>query len=347
MAVVVSKSKVRNGGTSGDAMQLRRDPITNTWVLQANADTGSGDLEGCPMCPGGRASALGTIYEYPYGDPNWQVRVIPHLHPLYRIEGDPERQAEGIYDRMRNLGAHELVIETPEHGLQLSHQSDEHVAQVLRAYVARLVDLKKDQRFRFVTVFRNQGAAAGDDFEHPHSEITATPFIPRRVTYELRASQLYFQLKERCLICDVIHQELSEQIRTVEWDEKFVAFCPYASRVPYETWLLPLDHNCAFEQGLGDWNSQLHFARLLRSVLRRLEAVSSAYHFVLHTSPNTNAKFERKGNWQTLADDYHWHMEILPVIPSKAKSYSLKEVYYNTLEPETAARELRKVAVTD
>jgi UDPglucose--hexose-1-phosphate uridylyltransferase len=346
MALAVSKANVRNGTKKAEGMQLRRDPITNTWVLQAGSDMEPADATGCPLCHGGRADGLATIYEHPYGDPNWQVRVIPHVHPLYRIEGDPGRQAEGIYDRMRNLGAHEMVIETPDHGLQLSHQSDEHVAQVLRAYIARLLDLKKDQRFRYVTVFRNQGAGAGDDMEHPHSEITATPFIPRRVTYELRASQLYFQLKERCLICDVIKQELSEQIRTVEWDEKFVAFCPYASRVPYETWVLPQDHNCAFEQGLGDWDSQLHFARILKSVLRRLDAVSSAHHLVLHTSPNTNARFERKGNWQTLTEDYHWHIEILPVIPSKAKSYSLKEVYYNTLEPETAARELRKVAVT-
>jgi UDPglucose--hexose-1-phosphate uridylyltransferase len=341
------KSKVRGGGTALDGgMQLRRDPITNTWVLQVGSER-LADGHGCPLCPGGLADTVPTIYQYPPNDPNWQVRVIPHLRPLYRIEGDPERQAEGIYDRMRNLGAHEIVIEHPDHAIQLSHQSDEHVAQVLNAFVTRLVDLKKDRRFRYVTVFRNQGAAAGQDLEHPHSEITATPFIPRRVNYELRTSQRYFQLKERCLLCDILKQELSEQIRTVEWDEMFVAFCPYASRVPYETWLLPLEHSCAFEQGLAGWDSQLRFARMLKSVLRRLEAVSSAYHLVLHTAPNTNAKFERTGNWQTLIEDYHWHMEILPVIPSKAKSYSLKEVYYNSLEPENAARELRKVVIAD
>jgi UDPglucose--hexose-1-phosphate uridylyltransferase len=348
MVPPLSKSKLRGGSaTAGEgAMQLRKDPITNTWVLQVIGETALDDGAACPLCPGGRATGLPTIYEYPYRDPNWQVRVIPHLRPLYRIEGDPERQAEGIYDRMRNLGAHEMVIETPDHGVQLSRQSDEHVAQVLNAYVARLVDLKKDRRFRYVTVFRDQGAAAGQGLEHPHSEITALPFLPRRMTYELRTSQRYFQLKERCLVCDVIKQELSEQVRTVEWDEKFVAFCPYASRVPYETWVLPLDHNCAFEEGLTNWESQVHFARILKSVLRRLETVSDAYHLVLHTSPNTGAKFERTGNWQTLAEDYHWHVEILPVIPAKAKSYGLKEVYYNSLEPEAAARELRRVAVT-
>jgi UDPglucose--hexose-1-phosphate uridylyltransferase len=341
-----ASNKGRGGTARNGGMQLRKDPITNTWVLQASGDTPLADGNDCPLCPGGRAAGLPTVYEFPYGDPNWQVRAIPHPLPLYRIEGDPERQADGIYDRMRNLGAHEIVIEHPGHAAQLSQQSDEHVAQVLKAYVTRLQDLKKDRRFRYVTVFRNQGAAAGQDLPHPHSEITATPFIPRRVTYELRSSQHYFEVKERCLICDMIKQELFEQIRTVEWDDRFVAFCPYASRVPYETWVLPLEHHCAFEEGLANWNSQLDFARMLKSVLKRLEAVSSAYHLVLHTSPNTNARFERTGSWQTLAEDYHWHMEILPVVPSRSKSYSLKEIYYNPLEPERAAQELRKVAVT-
>ena len=334
-----------NALASDSEMELRRDPITSTWVITVNAEPALTDGEGCPLCPGGRASKLQAVYQHPYGDTNWQVRVIPHLHPLYRVEGEAERRARGIYDRMRNIGAHEIVVEHPDHNLPLSHQSDEHVAQVLRAYVARIVDLKKDRRLRCVTVFRNQGALAGQDLEHPHSQITATPFIPRRSGYELRSSQRYYALKERCLMCDVIQQELAEQTRTVEWDEMFAAFCPYASRVPYETWVLPVNHHCAFEEDLTNWDSQLRCARLLKSVLRRLEAVAPAYHLALHTSPNVSARFEKAGNWQTLADDYHWHIEILPVIPSKSKSYSLKEVYYNSLGPENAARELRQVAV--
>ncbi|HUI43043.1 MAG TPA: hypothetical protein VL523_13855 [Terriglobia bacterium] len=326
-------------------MQLRRDPITNTWVLQATAEPAPAEGPGCPLCPGGRAGRAQAIYEHPYGSQEWQVKVIPHLYPLYRIEGDAERRGEGVYDRMRNLGAHEVVVEHPDHNLPLSRQSDGHVAQVLNAYATRIRDLKKDRRFRYVTVFRNQGVGAGQEFEHPHSEITATPFIPRRVGYELRATQRYYQLKERCLVCDTVKQELTDQTRAVEWDEMFIAFCPYASRVPYETWLLPVYHHHAFEEDLSAADAQLCFARMLKSVLRRLEAVSAAYHLVLHTSPNVYAKFDRTGNWQTLAEDYHWHIEILPVVPAKSKSYSLKEVYYNSLPPENAARELRKVAV--
>jgi UDPglucose--hexose-1-phosphate uridylyltransferase len=267
------------------------------------------------------------------------------VRPLYRIEGDVQRSGEGVYDKMRNLGAHEVVIENPDHHLRLSQLSDENVAQVLRAFVSRLVDLKKDRRFRYVTVFRNQGKLAGQEPDHPHSQITATPFIPRRVVYELRALQRYFSLKERCLICDIAHQEIDKQVRTVEWDDQFVAFCPFASRVPYETWVLPSEHHYAFEEDLASWERQLLFARFLKSVLVRLETVAEDYHLALHTTPNLSAKFERTDHWRTLREDFHWHIELLPVRLSTAHSYFLKEVYYNSVLPENAAEELRKVNI--
>lgn len=324
-------------------MELRKDPITQSWVIQDDKDSKWLDDEGCPFCPGHEGSCPQTIYEHSSGNGNWRVRVTPHPRPVYRIEGEAERRAEGIYDRMRNLGAHEIVVENPDHHRTLSHLEDDDVAQVLRAYVSRVTDLKKDRRFRYVTVFRNQGAAAGQDFDHPHTQITATPFNPRRVGYELRSSRRYYEMKERCLVCDIVRQELVQQLRVVEWDDQFLAFCPFASRVPYETWILPIPHHSAFEQDLTSWTRQLRFARILKSVLRRLESLAPSYHLVLHTSPNVEAKLEKAGNWRTLAEDYHWHFEILPVVQARSKSYVLKEVYYNALQPEAAAEELRNV----
>ena len=295
-------------------MQLRKDPITQNWVIQEDGEGTWPAIDTCPLCPGGKAFSSQTIYAHTDGNGSWQVRVTPHLRPLYRIEGDAQRRAEGIYDKMRSLGAHEIVVENPDHRAALSQQSDEDIAHVLRAYISRIVDLKKDRRFRYVTVFRNQGSAAGQDLEHPHSQITATPFIPRRVVYELRSYQHYYELKERCLLCDIANQELAQQTRTVEWDDQFVAFCPFASRVPYETWILPVNHYCAFEEDLNTWERQVHFGRFLKSILRRVESVAPAYHLVLHTTPNVNAKFDRTGHWRTLVEDSHWHFEILPVI---------------------------------
>lgn len=326
-------------------MELRKDPITQSWVIQEEAEPDWPDLGLCPLCPGQESLCPPNVYEYPYRSGNWQVRVIPHLRPLYRIEGDAQRRAEGIYDKMRGLGAHEIVVENPDHHLQLAELGDEQVAEVLRAYVSRITDLKKDQRFRYVTVFRNHGALAGRELDHPHSQVTATPFIPRRVGYELRATQRYYRLKERCLLCDILRQELAQKVRTVEWDDQFIALCPFASRVPYETWIMPVKHCFTLEEDLTSWDRLFRFARFLKSILRRLVALAPAYHLVLHTAPNISAKYERKDNWQTIVEDYHWHFEILPVVPSKSRSYSLKEVYYNSLPPEQAAEELRQLDV--
>lgn len=324
-------------------MELRKDPITMSWVILEDRKEGGPESEPCPLCPGQEAFSQ-TLYGSPSDRPDWQVRVIPHPHPIYRIEGDAMRRGEGLYDKMRNLGAHEIVIETPDHNLPLSQQPAENIAQVLRAYVWRISDLKKDLRFRYITVFRNQGRPAGQDLAHPHSEITATAFIPRRIGYELRSARRYYELKERCLICDIIRQELSQQARTVDFTGQFIAFCPFASRVPYETWILPGYHHCHFEEDVVSEDKQLHLARFLKNVLQRLESVTSDYHLVLHSSPNLNAKFDRPGTWRTVSDDYHWHLEILPVVASQSKSYSLKEVYYNSLPPEAAAKELRSIS---
>ena len=182
---------------------------------------------------------------------------------------------------------------------------------------------------------------AGQDLEHPHSQIAAIPFLPRRVAYELRTYQHYFKLKERCILCDISAQEVADQVRTVEWDGQFVAFCPFASREPYETWILPLSHHSSFEEDLVNWDRQLHFASFLKSILRRLDAVTPAYHLVLHTTPNVTACFDRKGLWRTLADDFHWHFEVLPASQPKSRAYSVEEAYYNSLRPELAAEQLR------
>lgn len=326
-------------------MELRRDPISQNWVIQEEESENWLNENECWFCPGHEHYSPLTLYEHRKGGAPWQVRVTPHPRPLYRIEGEAQRRGEGVYDKMRSLGAHEVLVEHPEHDRTLSRQSDEHVAQVIRGYVSRIVDLKKDRRFRYVTVFRNQGAMAGQDIEHPHSQITATPFIPRRVVYELRSFMHHYELKERCLLCDIVKQELVKQKRTIEWDDLFVAFCPFASRVPFETWIVPQNHHAAFEEDLGSWERQLRFARMLRSVLRRLETITPEHQLVLHTIPNLAAKYDKTRHWESVIEDFHWHLEILPVSKTKSKSYGIKEVYYNSLRPEKAAEQLRNVAV--
>jgi UDPglucose--hexose-1-phosphate uridylyltransferase len=266
---------------------------------------------------------------------------MPHLDPLYRIETEMGREAEGIYDRMGLVGAHEIVVETPLHDKRLSQMSDEEIEGVLAAYAQRIVDLKQDRRFKYVTVFKNQGSVAGAEWEHAHSQITATTFVPRRILYELRASRKWFEDKERCVFCDIVRQEEKRGKRMVDIQGEYYAFCPYASRVPYEVWLLHKKHNHLFEQPKPNAN-RMQLAALLGRVLRRIEKIAQNYHMVVHTAPNTTSyKGELSNYWKTIADDYHWHIEILPIVEKGSKSYSIKEVYFNPLEPEVAAERLR------
>ncbi|MGA9886227.1 MAG: hypothetical protein WBQ31_01910, partial [Candidatus Acidiferrales bacterium] len=206
----------------------------------------------------------------------------------------------------------------------------------------RIADLKRDARFKYVTVFKNTGTQAGEEWPHSHSQITATTFVPRRILYELRSAREWFRERERCVFCDILRQETRQAKRIVDCAGDYYAFCPYASRVPYEVWILPRAHNHQFENVLaGENRSQL--ASLLGRTLRRLVQVSPSYHLVVHTAPNTlQTKGELSAYWSTIAGDYHWHFEILPIVEQRSKSYSIKEVYFNGTLPEEAAERLRQ-----
>jgi UDPglucose--hexose-1-phosphate uridylyltransferase len=322
-------------------MEIRRDPITQSWVVLGHREEVSEGPEVCPFC-GKAAEEQPVILAWPAEGP-WQVRVVPHPDPLYRIEGDLGRRAEGMYDRMLPIGAHEVIVESPQHEKKLSSLTDEEIERVLWAYAARIVDLKKDARFKYVGLFKNQGALAGEEWPHPHSQVTATVFVPRRLKYELRAAREWYREKERCVICDIVRQEEKQGKRIVDVQGEYYALCPYASRVPFEIWLLHRRHNHAFEQPRPGSNRR-NLAALLGRTLRRLEKIAPAFHLVVHTSPNTRSKKgELAGYWKTLADDFHWHIEILPIVQTRSKSYSIKEVYFNAVLPEEAAEQLRKL----
>ena len=238
---------------------------------------------------------------------------------------------------MQPVGADEIVIETPEHDRKLEDLTDDQIMLVMQAWGQRVEDLKRDLRFKYVSIYKNYGPLAGQEGSHAHSQITATTFMPRRVLYELRAAREWFREKERCVFCDIVKQEERQKKRIVDTQGDYVAFCPYASRVPYEIWILSRRHNYSFEQPRPGTNRK-HLAVLLRRILRRIRLLAPAYHLVVHTSPNiVHPKGETSTQyWKTIGDDYHWHIEILPIVETPSKSYSIKEVYYNAIMPEAA-----------
>ncbi len=322
-------------------MELRKDPITRSWVVTGHREQAAAPAEVCPLCAGSIQDAKALLRLPPDGPA--QVTVIPHIDPLYRIEGELGRSAEGIYDKMRAVGAHEIIVETPDHARALSQLSDVEIELVLQAYGVRIADLKKDARFKYVTVFKNSGPLSGEDWTHSHSQLTATTFVPRRILYELRSAREFFQQKDRCVFCDIVRQEMKQGARVVDSQGDYVAFCPYASRVPFEIWVMARKHNHLFETPRPGANRR-NLAALLGRILRRLQQVSVAYHMVVHTSPSVlQTKGELSDYWRTIAEDYHWHIEILPIVETRSKSYSIKEVYFNTMLPEQAADRLRRL----
>jgi UDPglucose--hexose-1-phosphate uridylyltransferase len=170
--------------------------------------------------------------------------------------------------------------------------------------------------------------------------------VPRRVLYELRASRDYYLDKERCVFCDTLNQELRDPVRIVEQLGGYVTLCPFAARVPYETWIMPRHHDSSFERAVALRPAHLNeLSALIRRTLQRVLSIGEAFHLVLHTVPNTYQKSNILQYWKTVDEDYHWHIEILPILTAKAKPYFLKEVYYTPVSSELAAERLRKLAV--
>ncbi|MBM4354761.1 MAG: DUF4931 domain-containing protein [Deltaproteobacteria bacterium] len=347
----------KTGTYEGDPRsQLRHDPVQKRWVIVASErghrpvefqrpTLADGNGRDCPFCAGREGLTPPSIAQYPYNAAHngWRVRVVPNKFPALRVEGDLERTAAGPYDMVSGVGAHEVVIETPDHAARLAELSVEQIALVLRVYRDRLVDLRKDTRFRYILVFKNSGAAAGASLAHSHSQIMATPITPRTVAMELVSAQEHYRLKERCIFCDLLEFEHQSGERMVWMDQFFATYCPYASRFPFEMQLYPRRHSHDF--ALQDDDLLLKLAHHLKEVLRRMNRAldNPPYNFLLHTCPSVLSKSTRARWWETLEADWHWHLEILPRLTNVAGFEWGTGFYINPTAPEVAARYLRQV----
>jgi len=331
--------------------ELRKDPITGRWVIistqrgkrPSDFVRESVVIKGkgiCPFCPGKEGMTPPEILAYGRkgtgrDTPGWTVRVVPNKFPALGIEGGLDREGDGLFDHMNGVGAHEVIVETPDHNLTMATMSDRAVEEVLWAYRDRVVDLKNDRRFRYVLLFKNHGEPAGASLEHTHSQLIALPIVPKRVHEEVDNSKRYFDEKERCIFCDMIHQEIETEKRVILENDQFIAIAPYAPRFPFETWILPRQHSSAFENMPSPLYGSL--ARLLGEFLGRLDSVLSkpSYNFIVHTSPIG----------EEMNDYYHWHIEMMPKLTRIAGFEWGTGFYINPTPPEDAARFLREAAV--
>jgi UDPglucose--hexose-1-phosphate uridylyltransferase len=252
------------------------------------------------------------------------------------MDGEVHSAGEGIYDRVDGVGAHEVIIESPDHFASLATLPTAHVGEILVAYRERLLALRKDHRLEYVLIFKNHGVAAGASLEHPHSQLIATPILPELIAEELEGAGRYFRMKERCVWCDVVRQERRDGIRLVLEEEGFVAVAPFAPRFPFETWILPTYHRPSFESLEADEVDAL--ARLLGDLIARLGRLfeDPPYNFALHTAPLKAADPEH----------FHWHLELMPKLTRLAGFELGTGFFINPTPPEDAARFLRQAGAT-
>jgi UDPglucose--hexose-1-phosphate uridylyltransferase len=324
--------------------EFRRDPVIGRWVIIDSGRNFSQDVahsapedhdpKNCPFCAGNEAVAKNEIYSVrnDADKSKWSLRVIPNNKPILKVEGSLGREACGMYDRMNGIGAHEIVIETPDH-YQKPHELEvKQIANIFTAFKNRMNDLKRDTRLEYILLFKNYGKHTNTKNLHNHSQLIATPIIPKRVWEEILGAKKFFEYKERCVFCDMISQETSLGLRTVFENEKFLAFCPYASRYPFEMCVLPKKHSSDFVS-LSDADA-LSLAEVMQFVYKRLFEIldNPSFSFLVHSAPLKNSNLEH----------YHWHIEVIPKLTHTSGFEWGTGLYINPVLPEEAAKFLRE-----
>jgi len=325
--------------------ELRREPITRMWVVVTTDDPkGPSDYLSfkppyklqeergfCPFCPGHEEMTPKETFMLNGEGGGWAVRVIPNKFPFFHIEGEFDRRPEGMYDVMEAIGAHEIVVEAPEHKQNFASMDTQQIEKVLRAYRERLIDLEKDRRFQQFLILKNYPGVFN---RHPHSHIMAMPVIPKRIDEEIDGALDYYQRKERCIFCDITKEEILSKKRVILETVHFLVFSPFASRYPFETWIVPKKHAPDFhhiqEEAIED------LAVAVQSLFLRFYKLLSdpPYSLVFHTSP-VQSRFHRS--------EYHWHIETRLRIGLREGFEWGTGFFVNPTPPEDAAAFLREL----
>ena len=332
--------------------EFRRDPLHHTWVVFAPKrqrrpqDFGPAQMVAGHLNPFAAGNERLTPYEVfalrdensRPNEPGWRVRVVPNRYPAIEIEGPLIGSPAGLYDHLSGIGAHEVVIETPDGDKGLEELSVPGVADVLAAWRERIDDLDRDLRFQHIYIFKNVGPAAGASLAHAHSQIVALPIVPPLVEGKLIRAREHYERKQRSLFSDILHAEREDGSRLVAENDSFVLFCPYASRFPFELAIFPKRHHPDFASCGTPERHDL--AEVLRFALQRLGTIleKPGYNLLLHTAPLRRRSTER---FASTRDDYCWHLEITPRFNSLAGFEIGLGSYINTVFPEEAARYLR------
>jgi len=331
--------------------ELRYDPTLREWVIMAperakrpqqapkkrRADGLPEWDESCPFCPGNESQTPEEVFRLPLlgQAPTWEVRVVPNRFAALALDGDIARREDGrFFRKMAGIGVHEVIIETPSHNTPMALMSYQQVERVLIAYQQRYNILKEDRQFKFITIFQNHGWASGTSLVHPHSQLVATPVPAPYYHRRLNVAVDYYAMSGSCLYCELLAAELEKGERILAETKEFVVFHPYASRVPYETWIIPRRHYASF--GLLSATHLAELAMALKDVLlclyRGLD--DPAFNLMVGTSIT-----EDEAN-----PYYHWYIRIVPRTTMIAGFEMGSGIYISTALPEHTVSLMKQVA---
>jgi UDPglucose--hexose-1-phosphate uridylyltransferase len=326
--------------------EIRRDPLTGRSVIIAPergrsfpsfplVEALDGDM--CPFCEGQEGIAGRELLAWrPSGSaadgPGWRLRVVANREPALRVESHLGPGSDALFQAFGGLGAHEVVIESPQHRASFATMTGEEIGRVLWAWRERIRDLRRDVRLKTFVVVKNVGALAGATLDHSHSQLLALPLVPQHVDDELAGAAAYYQRTSRCVFCDILEREVTLDMRVIASDDVSVAISPFAARVPFETWVMPRTHRAAFDE-VPDQELAVLGERL-GDVMRRLHKVLilPPYTLLLHTTPVG----------VDVAASYHWHLEIVPRLTPVSGLAWDGGIHINTVPPEVAAEALRQ-----
>jgi UDPglucose--hexose-1-phosphate uridylyltransferase len=329
--------------------EIRQDQATKRWVIVAtDRAKRPRDLVGqqprlepqpeyspkCPFCPGNESMTppeLCRIGEGAPGAPGWTVRVVPNRFAALSPEGKLSIQAPHWFTNVTGVGAHEVIIESPLHNASPATMRADQVTDVLVAASNRFRHLRLDRRLNNIAFFRNNGVAAGSSLTHPHTQIIATPIVPTVLRFEIEEARRHYDDRMHCVYCETIEKEREAGVRVVLETDAFLVFEPYASRWPFETWIVPKHHSSTLPPGgperVRPLGEVLHAT--LVALYRGLD--DPAYNLVLHEAPLRDS----------CEDYWHWHIEIMPRLSTAAGFELGTGIWINTMLPEEAAAHLR------
>ncbi|MGQ9507065.1 MAG: galactose-1-phosphate uridylyltransferase [Candidatus Bathycorpusculaceae bacterium] len=337
--------------------EVRKDYLLNRWVVIATergrrpTDFAKKERQKakagvCPMCPSNENMTPPAVLAYlksgkgirkvrdkdGFRHKNWFIRCVPNLYPAFTPpkEGESPRQFLKSHELGVAFGHHEVLVESPNHD---EHPADAEIPQlthVINGYIDRLREFSEKPYVQYVSIFRNHGLEAGASLSHAHSQIIATPFIPKIVADEMRESRKFWMQNGKCVFCAIIKKE-RDGPRLVFENSRFLAFTPYASINPLEFWIFPKKHEATLLE--MSKNEVKTFAETLKTCLKGLKNLVNdpPYNYGFHLAINKKAK-----------EHYHWHLEVYPQLATWAGFEKSTGVYINTVTPEVAAESLRK-----